>query len=155
MRTTIGVLMVAALLTGCGNDPTGVTQETGTWTPVADGGTTTTYQFQHGTYIKTGQHVWANGEIWITTLGNGSATELSGLPFVSVADDEPSGVVSDFKNLNVTVSSLTVTVRPASRNIAFHAVYADPPNKGPNSFTLAPLQDGTRLFFTVEYMTSK
>lgn len=162
MKWTVIALFAALLaaMIACG-DPTGIAeQETGTWTPVADGGTTTTYKFQHGTWARTatvdGQYdkVWVNGEIWIDKLGDGSAQLLAGLPFESIDGDEPSGVVSDFKNLNVVVSSLSITIRPASRNIAFHAVYPDPA-KGPNSYTLAPLQDGTRVFFTAEYLAKK
>jgi hypothetical protein len=55
--------------------------EEGTWTPTVGGNST--YSFQDGRYIKIGNLVWAKVRLTITTLGTGSTTIISGLPFAS------------------------------------------------------------------------
>jgi len=56
--------------------------EEGTWTPSVGG--TATYFVQAGGYTKIGRMVYITGALGITSLGTGSTTILSGLPFTSV-----------------------------------------------------------------------
>lgn len=55
--------------------------EEGAWTPSVGG--TATYTAQHGRYIKIGKMVWARGRMSISSIGTGSASTISGLPFTA------------------------------------------------------------------------
>ena len=60
--------------------------EEGTWSPTIvgySGGTTQTYQFQHGNYKKIGLQVIANYSVRLTAKGNisGNYVHIKGLPF--------------------------------------------------------------------------
>jgi len=55
--------------------------EEGTWTPVLDGATTTTYTNQIGHYVKIGKLVFINCTLTINSLGDGSTSLYGGLPF--------------------------------------------------------------------------
>ena len=57
--------------------------EEGTWTPSLGG--TTTYSTQSGTYTKVGRLVFIRGILVITTIGTGSTTQISGLPFTNAS----------------------------------------------------------------------
>jgi len=53
--------------------------EEGTWTPSIGG--TATYNAQDGTYTRIGRVVHVSGNIDVLTIGTGSASTISGLPF--------------------------------------------------------------------------
>ena len=53
--------------------------EEGTWTPSLGG--TATYTVNEGAYRKIGKTVFFTGKIVVNTIGTGSATTISGLPF--------------------------------------------------------------------------
>lgn len=55
--------------------------EEGVWTPNVGGNTT--YSVQSGTYTKIGRLVFIWAQMSVTTLGTGSASTISGLPFTS------------------------------------------------------------------------
>jgi hypothetical protein len=57
--------------------------ETGTWTPSVGG--TATYFTQTGTYTKVGNQVTIKYDFTINSIGTGSVTTVSGLPFTSSA----------------------------------------------------------------------
>lgn len=57
--------------------------EEGTWTPSLGGNTT--YGAQSGTYTKVGRLVFIRGILVITTIGTGSTTQISGLPFANAS----------------------------------------------------------------------
>jgi hypothetical protein len=57
--------------------------EEGIWTPSLGG--TTTYSTQSGTYTKVGRLVFIRGILVITTIGTGSTTQISGLPFTNAS----------------------------------------------------------------------
>src|SRR5437899_5670649 len=57
--------------------------EEGTWTPSVGG--TATYTTQTGTYTKIGRLVFIQGILNINTIGTGSVTTVSGLPFTCAA----------------------------------------------------------------------
>lgn len=65
--------------------------EEGTWTPSLGG--STTYSAQVGTYTKIGNIVYIEGHFVVTTLGTGSTSIISGLPF-TVKATEPRGAIS-------------------------------------------------------------
>jgi len=57
--------------------------ETGTWTPVMNPGSTTTYTSQTGRYTKIGNMVYAYFAITINAINTANTTKLYGLPFTS------------------------------------------------------------------------
>ena len=57
--------------------------EEGTWTPSLGGNTT--YSTQTGTYTKIGRMVYVSLVLTVTTLGTGSTSVISGLPFTCEA----------------------------------------------------------------------
>lgn len=73
--------------------------EEGTWTPSLGGNTT--YATQSGTYTKTGRQVTVNFDLAITTLGTGSTTTISGLPFT--VSGTVGGSIGTFSTLAVNV----------------------------------------------------
>ena len=87
--------------------------EEGTWTPNAYQGTTTTYITQTGTYVKIGKLVHILGRLTISSLGNGSAQRIGGLPFAN--DNEHtlnisklSGSSSNFYSIYLRTSGSTL-----------------------------------------------
>ena len=78
--------------------------EEGTWTPSVGGNAT--YTAQRGTYTKIGRQVVALFDIQISTIGTGSASQISGLPFTSAGAGSPQGIVapvSYWDSLNISV----------------------------------------------------
>jgi len=59
--------------------------EEGTWTPSLGGDTT--YFTQTGTYTKIGNIYYIRGNLHVNSLGTGSSSIISGLPFGSTGDD--------------------------------------------------------------------
>lgn len=145
-----GLLMLGV---ACANDPVSpiggttpsVGETTGDWLPSVGGNAT--YTVQTGRYSRIGDHVWVTGTIQIATLGTGSATQITGLPFTSIDGQEPSGVVGYYKDLNQAFSTLTVTVRPDSKDLAFHATLGS----DTRMVTVSPLKDGSLIYFSVSY----
>ena len=76
--------------------------EEGTWTPSLGG--TTTYAGQVGTYTKIGNLVEVNFAINITSIGTGSTSQISGLPFTPGGGSTLTGSVGYFDSV------LTATV---------------------------------------------
>ena len=56
--------------------------EEGTWTPTVGG--TSAYSVQVGRYVKVGRIVSCQGAMTLSSLGTGSTTQISGLPFTAV-----------------------------------------------------------------------
>jgi hypothetical protein len=63
--------------------------EEGTWSPTLGGNAT--YSIQEGAYIKIGAFVYVVGILVVTTLGTGSATTITGLPFTTATQSERYG----------------------------------------------------------------
>ena len=59
--------------------------EEGTWTPSLGGNTT--YYTQTGTYTKIGNIYYIRGNMHVNSLGTGSSSIISGLPFGATGDD--------------------------------------------------------------------
>ena len=73
--------------------------EEGTWTPSVGG--TATYYGQTGTYTKIGNVVYIRGNMHINAIGTGSATTISGFPFIATGGDAIN--LSYFGELNSSV----------------------------------------------------
>ena len=124
--------------------------EEGTWTPNVGGNAT--YTFQRGTYTKIGRQVVAVFDLAISTIGTGSTSRISGLPFSSASGaGSPQGVVapvSYWDTLNVSVYWLAWRI---DENVTFMdntyttTATASPTANGP------VFKNGTRVIGTLTY----
>lgn len=73
--------------------------EEGTWTPSLGGNTT--YLTQSGTYTKIGRQITVHFDLAISTLGTGSMTTITGLPFT--VSGTVGGSIGTFSTLAVNV----------------------------------------------------
>jgi hypothetical protein len=122
--------------------------EEGTWTPSVGG--TATYTAQVGRYTKVGRLVTVSCYFGVSSLGTGSATTISGLPFTCATyggDAAPlviwSNLVSSFVSLNGNVTESGTTVRfigLTAGNIT-------------NQSGVTVFQDNAGLQFTATYCT--
>lgn len=73
--------------------------EEGSWTPSLGGNAT--YTAQNGRYVKIGKMVWARGRLTVNSLGTGSTSTISGLPYASanLGNIFQAGWVSYFESL--------------------------------------------------------
>jgi hypothetical protein len=82
--------------------------EEGTWTPSLGGNTT--YSIQSGKYTKIGRFIYVSAVMAVTTLGTGSTSRISGLPFAmsnSPGGGNMGGGVYYWENLAVNVITPT------------------------------------------------
>jgi hypothetical protein len=93
--------------------------EEGTWTPSLGGNTT--YGGQVGYYVKVGSLVLVQGQVAVTTIGTGSTTTISGMPFTvtNVNGNRTAGSISYFDALNINVIALYVVAQPNNTQITF------------------------------------
>jgi hypothetical protein len=82
--------------------------EEGSWTPVVGG--TATYIAQSGTYVKIGKFVYVDFLLRINTIGTGSSTIMTGLPFVAGSGNSPrsSGSIAYAAAIASNVYSLSI-----------------------------------------------
>ena len=83
--------------------------EEGTWTVSLSGATTTTYASRNASYVKIGRMVRIGFNIQITSIGNGSATQLVGLPFTCSSGGESTGLST---GVYATLASNVVSLQP-------------------------------------------
>jgi hypothetical protein len=82
--------------------------EEGTWTPSLGG--TATYTGQSGTYTKVGRLVFIRGILVINTIGTGSTTQISGLPFTNASGQVCAISVGSFFASATSVTSFFAAV---------------------------------------------
>lgn len=75
--------------------------EEGTWTPVVGG--SATYSLQTATYTKIGELVRIRMDFQINSIGSGSATTVTGVPFVAASGRHALAV----ENFNASLTSVT------------------------------------------------
>jgi hypothetical protein len=119
--------------------------EEGTWTPSLGGNTT--YSAQGGTYTKIGRQVTVHFVLGVTTLGTGSAANITGLPFTSFSSNRGAGGVAFVDAPSTGYASINPFALTSSTTLAFVTstilgVWADQSNV----FT-----DGTTISGTVTY----
>jgi hypothetical protein len=88
--------------------------EEGTWTPSLGGNTT--YSLQEGTYTKIGNLINLYGRIIISSIGTGSTSRITGLPFNATGGDY-SGSVSYRSSLVATVASIAPEIGSVSASL--------------------------------------
>jgi hypothetical protein len=124
--------------------------EEGTWTPSV-GGTATYGPQRNGWYIKVGNLVTIACDLSIGTIGTGSATTVSGLPFSNNAGGVTNGggAISYFASLATTVYSL------ASQMSGATFVFVSTTSLS-NSVVNVPsvIGSGTRFITTITYQTT-
>jgi hypothetical protein len=95
--------------------------EEGTWTPSVGGNAT--YNYQQGNYTKVGRLVVARFTVSIGTLGTGSTTTLSGLPFSTASiTGRWGGCIHYFAGLAANAINLLIYADGASTNMLFSTV---------------------------------
>jgi hypothetical protein len=114
--------------------------EEGTWTPSVGGNAT--YNAQSGDYTKIGRMVFFRGVIVVNTIGTGSTTTVSGLPF-SVGNG---GVFVDYwGTLNTNVVFLSGD--PSGTTVVFYSATAAAAVLSTNSI----FKNGTQVNFAGLY----
>ena len=123
--------------------------EEGTWTPSLGGNTTYNANGQYGQYVKIGKMVSISGIIDVNTIGTGSATTISGLPFtVSVNGQGSIGFFTGLATSLVFVQPFCDTNN--NQSLKFRTLTA----AGTAMGTANIFQNGTRIDFSVVYYTT-
>ena len=123
--------------------------EEGTWT-ISLGGTTA-YQDRSANYVKIGKLVYVQGYIVVNTIGTGSATLISGLPFSAESVSFGSGSSSYFASIATSIVFITPYVysnNPTS--IQFRTLTA----AGATAGNANIFQNGTTVYFALCYTTT-
>jgi hypothetical protein len=123
--------------------------EEGTWT-ISLGGTTA-YQDRSANYVKIGKLVYVQGYIVVNTIGTGSATMISGLPFSAESVSYGSGSSSYFASIATSIVFITPYVyanNPTS--IQFRTLTA----AGTTAGNANIFQNGTTVYFALSYTTT-
>ena len=118
--------------------------EEGTWTPSIGG--TATYNEAVGNYVKVGKMVTVNADIWIASIGTGSAGTVSGLPFTKASGYNQGCYTYYWNALSVSITNLYPWIDTTT--VKFHTVGAAA--TGVNN-TINILQNNARVQFTAVY----
>ena len=125
--------------------------EEGTWTPTLGGNTT--YHNQAGTYTKIGRLVTATAVIQANSLGTGSTTTVSGLPFTTsnAGGSIQGGDVGFYYVLALNV----INFQPQLSNAVTTVNFTGRTSAGnTSSSVLALFGDAARVDFSVTYEVS-
>ena len=124
--------------------------EEGTWTPSLGGNTT--YNTQLGQYTKIGRQVTVTASLIVTTLGTGSTTTISGLPFSTNATSISGNAVAKFSNLAVNVIGLNALALDGTvTTIRFTYISA---SGGANTYDPALFGNNANVFFSLTYFVN-
>jgi hypothetical protein len=125
--------------------------EEGTWTPSLGG--STTYVAQVGAYTKIGRFVCATFEVNVSSIGTGSTTTISGLPFTSFSTptNGMGGMVGYFTAgaNSVVMITLRIDLSATSIGVASIASASTGMNAGLAFFT-----NNTRILGSICYFTA-
>jgi hypothetical protein len=123
--------------------------EEGTWTPSLGGNTT--YGGQVGYYVKVGSLVIVQGQVGVTTIGTGSTTVISGLPFTVTNSNgnRTAGSIAYFDALNVNVIALYAYAQPNNTQVSFMS--SNTSGATPTNDPAAIFKNGTTVQFTMTY----
>ena len=124
--------------------------EEGTWTPSLGGNTS--YHTQTGTYTKIGRSVTIQGHLYINTIGTGSTTSITGLPFAATQPQPGSVNIAKWANLSQSVVDLTGVI-PGAGGTQVNATGMTAA-AATNTENLAVIQGTTIMFFSATYFTT-
>jgi len=97
--------------------------EEGTWTPSVGGNAT--YSSQNGRYTKIGNIVYISMDMTVATLGTGSATTISGVPFAPASGGGVnSGTLGYGTGLGTSVVFISFRLDPGGSSSIFNAIFA-------------------------------
>ena len=160
--TTIGVggatasasgsgITFPATVSGSSNANTLDDYEEGTWTPSLGGNAT--YAIQTGMYVKVGTLVTINFRIDLTTLGTGSATTISGMPFNvtnAVGGGSLAGSIGYWGSTATSISSCQLTL-PSTTQLSLQFTTG---NQSTCTYNGTFFANGTSMWATASYMTT-
>jgi hypothetical protein len=143
VRASTGILFGTDTLAGNALDD----YEQGSWTPSVGGNAT--YGAQDGRYTKIGNMVYFSGHLIVTTLGTGSVTTVSGLPFTAVSGAGVTGAatISYFTTLAVNVITPVLEVNQGATNMSVYSRVT----AGTVAAQVSIFGDGARIYFTGMY----
>lgn len=138
LATPSSANLAAALTDETGTAGTVPFASTGSWTPSVGG--SATYTTQTGTYLRIGNLVIANGHLTINSIGTGSTSAISGLPFNASARFSASISALTSAAANFTWAGLYTTASAATLTFSIQdtadANTADAANLMGNSTTV-------------------
>ena len=103
--------------------------EEGAWTPTLGG--TSTYSIQEGKYTKIGNFVYVVGILVVASLGTGSTTTVTGLPFTSATQAERyGGSIAYWGSIAVSALNLLVFINNNSTTVQFTTITTAGTNVG-------------------------
>jgi len=120
--------------------------EEGTWTPSLGG--TATYNFQSGFYTKVGRQVTLVFYMDVASIGTGSTSTITGVPFSSTTFAPASGAISRFTNTAASYVSAFGQIDGSSIAIVGKT------SASSSTATLSPFQNATSIYMTITYFTS-
>lgn len=150
--TVTGILTVAGHIKFPGTqNPSGDVNtlddyEEGNWTPAIGG--TATYTIQLGRYTKLGRVVHVFGQLTINTLGTGSTSVISGLPFACTADFSCPIHIGSFASIGASVVGLYGRVDTGASTITLFGATAAAVN---NSATSTIFANSAAVNFSATY----
>lgn len=125
--------------------------EEGTWTPSV-GGTATYGGDTGGRYVKVGKSVTIWGKIQISSIGTGSTTTISGLPFTAQNSGlEANGASGYYAGTAVNVIAPMSVIDAGTALLRFYSTTTGGTGSGAY---VAIFQNGTRIYFTCTYETN-
>ena len=136
------------IATKAGGGPAAAGYQQGAWTPVAYGGTTTTYTAQIGNWNRIGNTVFACLDITINILGDGSNSAIGGLPYTP--NQSGSGSIGYWQNLATPTMMLFARV-DANQN--YLAISGRDSVGGYALDVTNYLGNATRILASVTYLT--
>jgi hypothetical protein len=123
--------------------------EEGTWTPSIGG--TATYTYQTGRYTKIGRMVYVSAIFQVNTIGTGSTSQISGLPFSGA-----SGYTGTEASLSVSYFSSSASnlvclyANAVSASVEFYGLTA----AANGTSAISPFQNGARIDFAGWYIAA-
>lgn len=110
-------------------------------------GGTATYTTQQGYYAVKNKRCIGSGRLTINAIGTGSATVMSGLPFVSNATHQGAGNVTFFAASATAIVSLGFTVAPGTQQATMRSLVAAAAATANNNI----FQNATDIIFHFNY----
>lgn len=123
--------------------------EEGTWTPTLGG--TATYQQQGGTYTRVGRIVHVEGRLIVNSIGTGSTTTVSGLPFTvfnAPLGFTSKGVVGYFAGIATASTYFSIDPFNNGTSFIFNSTSAA---QATATYSPAIFGNGTRVDFSLTY----
>jgi len=120
--------------------------EEGNWTPTLGGNTT--YSSQSGTYVKIGRLVTLNAYFAVTSIGTGSTTQITGIPFTAATGG--SGVLTAEYTVSLATAIVSITAFVSSNQIDIYSRTAAATSASINAI----FGNGTGFEFTCTYIAT-